>query len=324
MAPGDFVALSGDLGAGKTTLVRAMIAHLAGGAEIEVPSPTFTLVQTYDLPHFALVHADLYRLSGPDELAELGIDDLAGAVVVMEWPDRAGDTLPADRIEVALALGPEPELERRVAQIAGQGAAAARVAHLAALYRFLHDEGYEAAERKRIAGDASSRSYERLTADGRSFIVMNWPAKPDGPPVKRGLPYSAIAHLAEDVKPFVAMAQGLRERGFSAPKQHRVRARVGSVAVQGGLCRRKARHRGSHQGCGSGDRRRGHYLQLDLPLSIPRWLRHRSTARPRRTEFPANRSSMMCCWHNNQTSGLRRSRNWAHSRCFWPATRRRR
>jgi hypothetical protein len=178
------------------------------------------------------VHADLYRLSGPDELAELGIDDLPGAVVVMEWPDRAGDTLPADRIDVALALGPEPELERRVAQIAGQGAAAARVAHLGALYRFLHAEGYEAAERKRIAGDASSRSYERLTADGRSFIVMNWPAKADGPPVKRGLPYSAIAHLAEDVRPFVAMAQGLRERGFSAPKIYSADCDAGLVVLE--------------------------------------------------------------------------------------------
>jgi tRNA threonylcarbamoyl adenosine modification protein YjeE len=232
LAPGDFVALAGDLGAGKTTLVRAMIAHLAGGAEIEVPSPTFTLVQTYDLPQFALVHADLYRLSGPDELAELGIDDLPGAVVVMEWPDRAGDTLPADRIDVALALGSEPELERRVVQIAGHGAAAARVAHLAALYRFLHAEGHEAAERKRIAGDASSRSYERLTADGRSFIVMNWPAKPDGPAVKRGLPYSAIAHLAEDVRPFVAMAQGLRERGFSAPKIYSADCDAGLVVLE--------------------------------------------------------------------------------------------
>ncbi len=209
-----------------------MIAHLAGDEEIEVPSPTFTLVQTYDLPQFALVHADLYRLSGPDELAELGIDDLAGAVVVMEWPDRAGDTLPAARIDVALALGPQPELERRVAQFAGHGAAAARVAHLAALYRFLHDEGYQAADRKRIAGDASSRSYERLTADGRSLVVMNWPAKPDGPPVKRGLPYSAIAHLAENVKPFVAMAQGLRERGFSAPKIYSADCDAGLVVLE--------------------------------------------------------------------------------------------
>jgi tRNA threonylcarbamoyl adenosine modification protein YjeE len=218
LKPGDFIALAGDLGAGKTTLVRAMIAYLAGDEAIEVPSPTFTLVQTYELPKFALVHADLYRLSGPDELGELGIDDLPGTVVVMEWPDRAGEALPDDRIDVVLALGPDHEMERRVASISGHGAAAARVSRLAAIYRFLHDEGYEAAERERIAGDASSRSYERLVIDGRSVVMMNWPARPDGPAVKRGLPYSAVAHLAENVKPFVAMAQGLRERGFSAPK----------------------------------------------------------------------------------------------------------
>ena len=66
---GDFVTLSGDLGAGKTTLVRTLIRYLAGDAAIEVPSPTFTLMQIYELPQFPLVHADLYRLSGPAELA---------------------------------------------------------------------------------------------------------------------------------------------------------------------------------------------------------------------------------------------------------------
>ena len=232
LEPGDFVALGGDLGAGKTTFVRALIADLAGDVAVEVPSPTFTLVQTYDLPKFALVHTDLYRLSGPGELAELGIDDVPGAVVVMEWPDRAGEALPADRIEVALALDPDHALERRVARVVGQGAAAARIAHLAALHRFLHDEGDEAAERKRIAGDASSRSYERLTVDGRTFIVMKWPAKPDGPAVKRGLSYSAIAHLAENVRPFVAMAQGLRERGFSAPKIYAADCDAGLVVLE--------------------------------------------------------------------------------------------
>src|SRR5216683_2220203 len=74
LEPGDFVALSGDLGAGKTTFVRALIAHLAGDTAIEVPSPTFTLVQHYDLPPFTLVHADLYRLSSASELAELGLE----------------------------------------------------------------------------------------------------------------------------------------------------------------------------------------------------------------------------------------------------------
>src|SRR5262249_55086391 len=92
---GDFVTLSGDLGAGKTTLVRTLIRYLAGAPAIEVPSPTFTLMQIYDLPQFPLVHADLYRLSGPAELAELGFDDLPeGAVVLLEWPARRGGVLP--------------------------------------------------------------------------------------------------------------------------------------------------------------------------------------------------------------------------------------
>jgi len=71
LVPGDLITLSGDLGAGKTTFARALIRHLAGDATVEVPSPTFTLMQAYELPRFSLVHADLYRLTGPAELAEL-------------------------------------------------------------------------------------------------------------------------------------------------------------------------------------------------------------------------------------------------------------
>ncbi len=218
LEPGDFVTLSGDLGAGKTALTRAIIRHLANDVAVEVPSPTFTLVQSYDLPRFTLVHADLYRLSGPGELAELGIDDLAGAVVMMEWPDRAGNELPSDRIEIALTLCGGADDQRRVAYLAGRGSAAERIQRFGAFLGFLDEAGLGGAERARIAGDASSRSYERLVVGSRSFIAMNAPRKPDGPPVKRGLSYSAIAHLAEDVKPFVAMAKGLRARGFSAPK----------------------------------------------------------------------------------------------------------
>src|SRR5262249_10190324 len=103
--PGDVITLSGDLGAGKTTFARALIRFFAGDESIEVPSPTFTLTQTYVLPRFALVHADLYRLSGPAELAEIGLEDAAeGAVLVIEWPDRAGALLPADRLDVAFTL----------------------------------------------------------------------------------------------------------------------------------------------------------------------------------------------------------------------------
>src|SRR6478735_3005844 len=74
LQPGDLITLSGDLGAGKTTFARALIRHLAGDETIEVPSPTFTLIQTYELQRFTVVHADLYRIGGASELAELGFD----------------------------------------------------------------------------------------------------------------------------------------------------------------------------------------------------------------------------------------------------------
>lgn len=91
LQPGDVVALTGGLGAGKTTLARAIIA--AAGHVGEVPSPTFTIVETYDSPsvRLPLVHADFYRLRHPDEAAEIGLDDYrAGAALIAEWPDHAG------------------------------------------------------------------------------------------------------------------------------------------------------------------------------------------------------------------------------------------
>ena len=95
LKPGDVITLSGDLGAGKTTFARALIRYLADDPSIEVPSPTFTLMQTYELPQFPVVHADFYRLSGSAELAELGLDDLPeNAVILIEWPDRAAGFLP--------------------------------------------------------------------------------------------------------------------------------------------------------------------------------------------------------------------------------------
>ncbi len=109
---GDFIALEGDLGAGKTTFARAFLASRAGAA-IEAPSPTFTLVQTYDLPGGSIVHADLYRLSGTNETDELGLDeDLAMTIALVEWPDRLGTRLPRDRLVVRLEFADRPDARR--------------------------------------------------------------------------------------------------------------------------------------------------------------------------------------------------------------------
>ena len=218
LEPGDLITLSGDLGAGKTTFARALIRHLSGDDTIEVPSPTFTLMQAYTLPRFDLVHADLYRLSGPAELAELGFEDLgAGAVTLLEWPDRAAGFLPPDRLDIAFTLSAQHGPTFRNARVTGYGAMAPRAERIAVIRRFLGRNDFGEAERRRIQGDASTRSYERLTREGTSYILMNSPKRPDGPPVRDGKPYSAIAHLAESVTPFIAMARGLTERGFSAP-----------------------------------------------------------------------------------------------------------
>lgn len=217
--PGDVITLLGDLGAGKSAFARAFIRHLAGDENAEVPSPTFTLMQSYDLPRFALVHADLYRLSGPDELTELGFDDEAGkTVMLIEWPERARGHLPADRINVALMLDASQGDTFRHCKVTGLGKLAPRVERIDAIRRFLDANGFADAGRTRMQGDASSRMYERLTRNGESFILMNSPRRPDGPPVEGGKPYSAIAHLAEDVTPFIAMARALSEEGLSAPK----------------------------------------------------------------------------------------------------------
>src|SRR5436305_2815037 len=191
---GDLITLSGDLGAGKTAFARALIRHLAADDALDVPSPTFTLVQTYALARFTVVHADLYRVTHAGELAELGVDEAAeNAVVLVEWPDRAEDMLPGDRLDIAFTLARNLSANQRNAEITGHGAFAPRIERLAAIRHFLLEEGLADAARTHVQGDASTRAYERLTHNGRKLILMNAPRRPDGSPVRRGQPYRAIA-----------------------------------------------------------------------------------------------------------------------------------
>jgi tRNA threonylcarbamoyladenosine biosynthesis protein TsaE len=109
LKPGDVVALRGDLGAGKTAFARALIQSLSGadGADRDVPSPTFTLVQSYETLVGPVHHFDLYRIETPDELAEIGWDEaLADGIVLVEWPERAGGWLPPRRLDIILEFGP--------------------------------------------------------------------------------------------------------------------------------------------------------------------------------------------------------------------------
>jgi len=115
---GDVVALYGELGAGKTTLARALIGQL--GYAGEVPSPTFTLVQSYDLSPVAVWHFDLYRIDDADEIIELGIEEaLAEAISLIEWPERMGPLLPADRLDIILSYTSDDD-SRRV-ELRGHG-----------------------------------------------------------------------------------------------------------------------------------------------------------------------------------------------------------
>lgn len=120
LKPGDVLCLHGDLGMGKSVFARGLIRALAGKPALEVPSPTFTLVQTYDTAAGDVWHFDLYRLKNPDEVYELGWEEgRANAIVIVEWPERLGYLMPPGRIDINLSQAADGA---RLLQITGETA----------------------------------------------------------------------------------------------------------------------------------------------------------------------------------------------------------
>ncbi|MFC3630611.1 tRNA (adenosine(37)-N6)-threonylcarbamoyltransferase complex ATPase subunit type 1 TsaE [Paracoccus angustae] len=191
LRPGDTILLDGPVGAGKTHFARAFVRARQGDAAEDVPSPTFTLVQTYRDPQGTEIwHADLYRLTDPSELAELGLDEaLTDAVCLIEWPDRL-DRLPDGAITVSIAAQADPDL-REITLIAPD---ADRIAARAA---FVAGAGWGDARVLPLAGDASARRFFRLTGARGSAVLMDDPSGACGP--------------------FAAMTDWLRGHGFGAP-----------------------------------------------------------------------------------------------------------
>ncbi|GAB5468584.1 MAG: hypothetical protein Kilf2KO_16140 [Rhodospirillales bacterium] len=215
LRPGDVLLLAGKLGAGKSSFARALIRALPGqdGAERsdeEVPSPTFTLVQIYERRPAPVWHLDLYRLSQPEEIYELGWEEALGeAILLVEWPERLGFLQP----DAALTLDLQSEGVGRRASFHGPADWAERLATLELPPRdetpaqrnkrrdtFLNAQGWGGAERRLLAADASFRHYDRLRDAGRGAVLM------DAPPAR------------EDVRPFLRVAGLLSDLGLSAPK----------------------------------------------------------------------------------------------------------
>ncbi len=212
VSPVDFIALYGELGAGKTTFAQGLLPAL-GVTEV-VTSPTYGLVHGYAAAGRIINHCDFYRL-GPGEEEETGFCEMcAGSIVVAEWPEVIQALLPADRLEVHV----EGDGSTRSVSLKGFGAWQKKLARFCEVEAFLASNGWNSSRCVAVRGDASARLFSRLERGSETVMLMDWPPQTDGPPIRNGRPYCAIAHLAREGSSFIAISGWLRSQaGISAP-----------------------------------------------------------------------------------------------------------
>ena len=196
--PGDAILLEGELGAGKTAFARALLRAASGDPALEVPSPTFTLAQSYDTRIGTVHHFDLWRLNGPSGLMELGWDEARDDIVVVEWPDRLGAVAAIRRADRGAASDRRQQPASGAVGLAGP-AGTHRMNRERLIAAFLDRHGYGTARPEPLAQDASFRRYLRLSGGPAPAVLM------DAPP-------------PEDVRPFVRIAGHLRAIGVAAPE----------------------------------------------------------------------------------------------------------
>lgn len=213
--PGLAVLLEGDLGSGKSTFARAFLRSLANDPALEVPSPSFSLMQAYDDLRVPALHVDLYRLAQADEAQELGIEEEARrSVLLVEWPER----LASRNLDNSLTIRFAGSGERRSLQLEPHGQWAALLQRAADIAEFLAAAEAAQARRRHFEGDASARRYEMLTLPDGPVLLMDMPERPDGPIIRNNKPYSRIAHLAEGITAVIAINNQLLSCGYSVPK----------------------------------------------------------------------------------------------------------
>ncbi len=216
LRPGFAIHLQGDLGAGKSTIARAVIRAIAGDPVLEVPSPTFSLVQSYDTLRVPILHVDLYRLAHAADVTSLGLADLArDHALLIEWPERLENlALSQDVLTLDVSGGGGT----RQIDIDAKGRWQRCLARDAEIGSFLSEVDVASSSRTFLQGDASTRRYETVSWKSGKAILMDMPARSDPVLVRHGKTYSELVHLADEITPVLAINLHLVKLGYSAPR----------------------------------------------------------------------------------------------------------